>query len=215
MFTSFDEKAFWKAIDEKDYLRLKINTVSSMLNDPTFTRGETKEVLKILKERVPDIFEDEVRLDYEERLEPNKWDKRYFTKLTYWFQENFALSRVEYIKEVGKVVHKDREQKYNASINQHPIQPEKSASTQSKPTTASYQVSNAQQKVRLVNPTKAPTAKKQNVPVKKIAAAAVVVLVVIFAVVVLVKRLDKVKLVTNIPTGKQVNTVQTTQISET
>lgn len=28
MFTSFDEKVFWKAIEEKDYTCLKVNTVT-------------------------------------------------------------------------------------------------------------------------------------------------------------------------------------------
>ena len=106
-FTSFDENAFWKAIEEKDYLSLKVNTVSSMLDDPTFARGETKRVLKILNDKVPEIFETEIKLDYEERLERSAWDKRYFTKLTYWFQENFAKSRIPYIKEVGRAVHQD------------------------------------------------------------------------------------------------------------
>lgn len=115
MFTSFDESAFKKAIEEKDYLRLKVNTVSTMLNDPTFERGETMEVLKILDEQVPDIFEEYKDLDYEERLERNAWDKRYFTKLTYWFQENFAKSRVDYIKEVGQAVHQDTAKKYAQS----------------------------------------------------------------------------------------------------
>lgn len=115
-FTAFDENVFWTAIEKKDYLRLKVNTVSSMLQDPTFARGETEKVLKILEEKVPEIFEEEVHLDYEERLERSAWDKRYFTKLTYWFQENFAKSRIDYIKEVGRVVHRDTEQEYNEDI---------------------------------------------------------------------------------------------------
>lgn len=97
MFTSFDENVFRQAIKDKDYLCLKVNTVSSMLDDPTFERGETMKVLQILSEQVPEIFEDYVELDYEERLEPCDWDKRYFTKLTYWFQENFSKERVELV----------------------------------------------------------------------------------------------------------------------
>ena len=132
MFTSFDEKAFWKAIAEKDMQHLKVNTVSTMRNDPTFERGETDEVIKILEDKVPEIFEKEVWLEYEERLDRDKWDKGYFTKLTYWFQENFAKSRINYIKEVGQAVHKDTAKKYAASMSmnkpagQNPIQaPEK------------------------------------------------------------------------------------------
>lgn len=127
-FTSFDENAFWKAIDEKDLLHLKVNTVSAMRNDPTFEREETTKVLSILEKKVPEIFEPEVRLEYEERLERDKWDKGYFTKLTYWFQENFAKSRIDYIKEVGQAVHKDTAKKYAESMSmnkptgQNPIQ---------------------------------------------------------------------------------------------
>lgn len=116
MFTSFDEKTFRQAIENKDYLRLKINTVSAIRNDPTFDRGETKRVLKILEEQVPEIFEEEVRLDFEEQLDRNDWDKDYFTKLTYWLQENFAKSRIDYIKKVGSVVHKETEEKYKRSL---------------------------------------------------------------------------------------------------
>lgn len=185
MFTSFDEKVFWKAIEEKDYVRLKVNTVSSMLNDPTFARGETMKVLEILKEKVPEIFEEEITLDYEERLKPSEWDKRYFTKLTYWFQENFAESRVEYIKKVGRVVHEDTARKYDASFNNRPItQTVKQPATPARPTTSSKSAGSTQQKV---NPTQAPTAKKRKVPVVGVIAAAVLVLVAVL----LVKLLDK------------------------
>ena len=134
MFTSIDENAFKQAIKDKDYLALKVSTVSTMLDDPTFERGETMRVIQILKEQVPEIFEDEVKLDYEERLEKSAWDKRYFTKLTYWFQENFAISRINYIKEVGSVVHRDTAQQYNQSMAMNkPVAPKATTSTTSKP----------------------------------------------------------------------------------
>ena len=116
MFTSFDEKVFRQAIKDKDYLRLKVNTASSILNDPTFEREEITEVLKILREEVPEIFEEYVELDYEEHPERSAWDKRYFTKLTYWFQKNFAEERLEHMKEVGRVVHEDTAREYAESM---------------------------------------------------------------------------------------------------
>ncbi len=116
MFRSFDENEFWKAINNKNYLRLKINTVSTMLSDPTFERGETDRVLKILEERVPEIFEDEKKLAFEKRLAPDLWDKGYFTELTYYFRENFAKSRIPYIKEVGRAVHQDTAKVYTESL---------------------------------------------------------------------------------------------------
>ena len=116
MFTSFDEKVFRQAIKDKDYLCLKVNTTSSILNDPTFERGETKEVLKILREEVPEIFEEYDEKGYEERLERSAWTKSYFTKLTYWFEENFAEERLKHIEEVGKVVHEDTAREYSESM---------------------------------------------------------------------------------------------------
>lgn len=175
MFTSFNENDFWKAIQEKDYTSLKINTVSSMLNDPTFARGETEKVLAILDDKVPEIFEEEVKLDYEERLDRSAWDKRYFTKLTYWFQENFAKSRVGYIKEVGMAVHQDTAQKYNESINRRPSQPA------SKP-------AGSQQGGRTANPTQAPVAKGKQFPVLGVLAA---VAALVLVVVLIVKFLSK------------------------
>lgn len=117
MFTSFYEEDFWKAIEEKNYTRLKINTVSSILNDPTFARGETDKILNILKDKVPGIFEEEHMLDDEERLDRSAWDKEYFYYLTCWLEENFAESRIGYIKEVGCAVHQDTERTYNESMN--------------------------------------------------------------------------------------------------
>ena len=175
MFTSFDESDFWKAIQEKDYTSLKINTVSSMLNDPTFARGETEKVLAILDDQVPEIFEEEVKLDYEERLDRSDWDKRYFTKLTYWFQKNFAKSRVSYIKEVGQAVHQDTARKYNESMNRRSSHP-------------APKPAGRQQGDRTVNPTQAPAAKGKQFPVLgALAAVAALVLVVVL----LVKFLSK------------------------
>ena len=115
-FEAFDTEKFWKAIKDKDYLHLKVNFVSSMLQDPTFDRGDTDRIIKIFDKEVPEIWENEEELDYEERLDEKDWDKRYFTKLTYYMQENFAKSRIPYIKKVGKVVHRDTVEKYNRSM---------------------------------------------------------------------------------------------------
>lgn len=118
MFRAFNENAFWQAVKEKNFLRLKVNTASAMLDDPTFERGEAEQVLKILEEKVPEIFEEYVKLDYEEEVERNAWDKGYFTGLVYCFQKNFAKECVPYIKEVGQVVHRDTAEQYKRSMMQ-------------------------------------------------------------------------------------------------
>ncbi len=179
MFTSFDETAFWNAINEKDLLRLKVNTVSAMRNDPTFERGETDKVISILEERVPEIFEQERTLEAEERLSRDKWDKGYFTKLTYWFQENFAKSRINHIKEVGKAVHQDTAMKYAQSM---------AANTQKGDrTTSNSTYQNTAQSVKRENPTRAPGKKKTVQTVGAIAAVAALVLIVVL----LIKALSK------------------------
>ena len=172
MFRSFDENKFYSAIKNKDYDRLKVNTVSAIRNDPTFAREETEQVLNILKDKVPEIFEKEINLDYEERLERDKWDKNYFTKLTYWFMENFAESRLEYIKEVGRVVHKDTQRIYEASIR----------NSETNHTTSAR---NTKKKVASSNPTQAPAEKEHKFPVIGIivvAAVLVLIMVLLFTI---------------------------------
>ena len=114
-FTSFDEDEFWKYIETKDYLALKINTCSTILNDPTFERDELSKVLKILEKEVPEIFEEYHVNDWEERLEPKDWTKRYFSKLVLYLQDNFCKDRLDYIKKVGRAVHQDTAEKYRKS----------------------------------------------------------------------------------------------------
>lgn len=105
MFRSFNEEEFYKAIEENNFIRLKVNAYSAIINDPRFAFGEYEELEKILKAKVPEIFEEEVTLGFESRLSKEQWDEEYFIKLTSWFQENFALSRIPYIKEVGRHVY--------------------------------------------------------------------------------------------------------------
>lgn len=114
-FEAFSREQLWKAIKDKDYLRLKVYFMHSMLQDPTFDRGDNDILIKIFDKEVPEIWENEEELGFEERLDEKDWDKRYFTKLAYWMQENFAKSRLPYIRKVGKVVHQDTVEKYNKS----------------------------------------------------------------------------------------------------
>lgn len=114
-FEAFSREQLWKAIKDKDYLRLKVYFMHSMLQDPTFDRGDNDILIKIFDKEVPEIWENEEELGFEEKLDEKDWDKRYFTKLAYWMQENFAKSRLPYIRKVGKVVHQDTVEKYNKS----------------------------------------------------------------------------------------------------
>lgn len=173
MFTSFDEENFWQAIKDKNYLRLKVNTVSTMLNDPTFERGETDKVLEILSKKVPEIFEDEVRLEYEERLNRSQWDKTYFSNLTRWFKENFAKSRLDYIREVGRVVHADTARQYKKSME---------IASNSGSTSGRQSDKNTSYSRSPKNPTRAPETKDMKSLLKAIAAIGALVLVIIWIV---------------------------------
>lgn len=119
MSVTFDEKDLDKAIKDakeakeaKDDNRvwLKGTTMNAMWNDPTFEYGETEKLLERLKNEIPEIFEVEKQLPYEKRLDPSLWDEDYFAIVTYWFKENFAESRIPYIKEVGRAVYKQKKQ---------------------------------------------------------------------------------------------------------
>lgn len=120
MIHSFDKNLFDKAIKEKDFITLKSNTVSAIRNDPTFANGEVKEIIGELEEKVPEIFEEERKLEYEERIHEVQWDTHYFIKMTFWFKDNFAKSRLAEIEKVGKKVYGT--QKYSAApqVAAHP-----------------------------------------------------------------------------------------------
>ena len=166
-----DEKAFRKAIREKDTLYLKVITVNTMRSDPTFVRGEVDKVLKILDEEMPDIYEEYKKFDYEEELAKKDWDKQYFTKLTYRFQKNFAKSRIPHIKEVGQAVHQDTARKYAESmkIGTSPVSEKKTTKAN-------------------INPPQAPAAKVQKFPVVGVIAT---VAALVLVIVLLVKLLGK------------------------
>lgn len=115
---AFNIEDFKEALKTKNYLRLKVNTVSTLLNDPTQSHGEMKTVISLLKKYTPEIFEKYEKLGFEkEKLPRDKWDKDYYTGLIYYFQKNFAVERLPYILEVGRAVHKDTYLQYEKSRN--------------------------------------------------------------------------------------------------
>lgn len=126
-FVSFDRADLEKAIKNKNYRWIKGAAMNAMWNDPAFEYGELYELLEILKKEKEkdkdfDIFEEEQKLSYEKRLERSLWDRGYFVELTYWFRENFALSRIPYIEEVGKAISKkspEQDQQIDAQKEDH------------------------------------------------------------------------------------------------
>lgn len=125
MFRSFEEKELYEAIDRKDLLWIRGAAMNTMWNDPIFETGEIERLMKILhdNDKKLQIFQDEVTLGYEYRLDSKEWTKGYFAELTYWFRENFAESRIDYIKEVGRAVYKAEfeKEKKKDSNKQEPL----------------------------------------------------------------------------------------------
>ena len=103
-----------KAIDNKNYVWIRGTMMNAMWNDPTFEHGEFDKLISICKKYIPKVFEQEKTIPSEEHFDQSKWTKDYFTDLTYYFRENPALSRISYIKKVGKYVYsKNNNQKKN------------------------------------------------------------------------------------------------------
>ena len=95
-----------KAISEKDYISAKSYVVTAMRFDPRFENGTSDRMLSVLEERASDIFEEEKKLSYEERVQdPSKWDERYYMQVLVWFERNFAKTRLSHIKDIGRKVY--------------------------------------------------------------------------------------------------------------
>lgn len=104
-FTSFNSDNFYEAIKNKDYRRLKTNAYSALMNEVYYDTGEFNKVINILKKEIPDIFESYEKADYEFHTSNRKeWTHSYYVKLAYYFETNFALSRIPEIKEVGNFI---------------------------------------------------------------------------------------------------------------
>ena len=102
---SYEGESLKKAIDDKDYIWIRVAMYNIILNDPTFVHGEFDRIVSIVKKHTPKIFEQAKRVPSEEHFNQSKWDKSYFLDLAFYFKENPALSRIPYIKKVGKYVY--------------------------------------------------------------------------------------------------------------
>lgn len=103
-FISFNTEKFYDAIKNKNYQVLKTNAYSTLMND-VYGSEEFDKVINILKKEIPNIFEPYEKADYEFHTSNRKeWTQGYYAKLGYYFQNNFALSRIPELKEVGNFV---------------------------------------------------------------------------------------------------------------
>ena len=112
-FTSFDEQTFYKAIEEKDYSRLKTCIISSIRNNPGFRKArgenfsEARLAINILKEKVPEMFERYAVQEAEHAYnvdEADIWDKEYFIRQTFLLGENFCMERYSHLMKIGQKI---------------------------------------------------------------------------------------------------------------
>lgn len=112
-FTSFDAQTFYKAIEEKDYSRLKTCIISSIRNNPGFLPmkgekvAESRVAMKILKEKAEGMFEP-YKVQKGERVfdesEAETWDKEYFIRQTFLLGENFCTTRYNNLMMIGRKI---------------------------------------------------------------------------------------------------------------
>ena len=104
-FVSFNSEKFYESIKNKNYPALKSNTYSALMMELGYGTGEFDRVINILKKEIPDIFEPYEKADYEVHTSNRKeWTQKYYAKLAYYFEKNFALSRIPELKEVGNFI---------------------------------------------------------------------------------------------------------------
>lgn len=121
MFRSFDESGFYKAIEEKDYLSLKVKIISAIRNNPEFKNapGETKSEAEIawnlLKERVPDMFENYREIESENifNIEENVYNRDVVIKQSILLKRNFCQERFDRCKQIGRKITNYKESEPN------------------------------------------------------------------------------------------------------
>lgn len=112
MNKTIDPNDFEKAIQEKDYSKIKSYIINSIRNNPYFitASGEHCEAieacskLKARKKELPGLFEKYVLQDNEVEFDPDNkdsWNYEYFINQTFYLGENFCKERLYNIKEIG------------------------------------------------------------------------------------------------------------------
>lgn len=148
-FSTFDGDKFYEAVQNKDYDLLISDFICAIRSDPAFKKAEIPQIIRIFEEKVPEIFKEEVRLDYEEELPRSEWNKDYFYRQLHRLQNNFCKKRLAYLKEVGQAVFREpvRTESVKPAINQTATQ-NRSRTAQTSGRPASYGQTNRKPPVK-------------------------------------------------------------------
>lgn len=123
-FSTFDGNKFYEAIKNKDYDLLISYFICAIRCDPAFKKEEIPHIIKIFEKEVPEIFKEEVKLDYEVELPKSEWNKDYFYRQLLRLQNNFCKKRLDYLKKVGQAIFREpvRTESVKPAINQTAMQ---------------------------------------------------------------------------------------------
>ena len=126
MHKSFKPEAFYAAINEKDYIKLKNYIINSIRNNPGFycLDGEEKSearkyfiILKEKKDKLPELFSEykiqEGEKEFDESLQ-DAWDYEYFIRQTFLLEENFCEKRFNHVRKIGKYLEKKKKANFNS-----------------------------------------------------------------------------------------------------
>lgn len=109
-------EVFDNAIENEEHGVLKALLIGIIGADPTFATTEYEEALEYIKGRSEKKHGEAINLseaystqvDEYVKKEPESWDEEYYRMLLVWYRDNYADKRLDKIKEVGKVVYKDK-----------------------------------------------------------------------------------------------------------
>lgn len=108
-------EVFDNAIENEEDGVLKALLIGIIGADPTFATTEYDEALEYIKRR-SEIKNGEA-INFSEaystqgdeyKKDRESWDEEYYRMLLVWYRDNYADERLDDIKEVGKVVYKDK-----------------------------------------------------------------------------------------------------------
>ncbi|WP_310603229.1 hypothetical protein [Anaerosporobacter sp.] len=109
-------ETYREAIENEDKGVIRALLVGIIGADPTFATNEYEEARGYIKEQSKKLHGNELIIDEQYKLQEDEyvknedeWDESYYQMQLVWLRDNFAIdTRLSKIKEIGKVVYKNR-----------------------------------------------------------------------------------------------------------
>lgn len=136
------------AIKNEEKGSLKALLISIIGSDPTFATTEYEEALAYIEDTSKKLNGHSINLferydtqngEYEKAREC--WNEEYYGMLLVWFRDNFSSERLEIIKQVGKVVYKDKTTLGKVKFNNRKTETQKSVGIEKHQSTVNKKIS--------------------------------------------------------------------------